>query len=237
MCESILQSDGFIRLGELHYKLNLSLWWKPEKLIQISHIPLDPYHLLWGQMCYYAKAIGEQGETFIRDIPSLFKNMQAHFPALNMVFTFYRDTTPEMNLKRIQEKGTRAGQFCLNLTEDNARLESIRNRYNDTKKEFARSENLIHLAGKNDPLLNKLHSNLQRRIKLQMENQREEGTKLQNEIQRGRKIIEAYKNKTHGSSLIISVFSTFQLAYGKSDSMDRLNMIQKELLDQDAFII
>ena len=70
------------------YKLPFQIYWNDENLIQIDWINLDPYHLLWGQMCYFIKSITEEGETYVRDLNGLFQYLQGHFPELHISSSF-----------------------------------------------------------------------------------------------------------------------------------------------------
>ena len=229
MFDPILKSAGFRKIGELLYKLPFQIYWNSENLIQIDWINLDPYHVLWGQMAYRLLSITEAGETYVRDLNGLFQYLQSHFPELHISFSFHRNITREMIIKRLQSKGIKI------VSE--ADLNTVKNKFDDVKKELSEIEEDIHFMGKNDPLINELFTDLHREKKHAMQALRKEGIKNQNLFQRTQKLIKEYNRKGYGASLLITASSTLQLSYGTKDFADSIEMIQKELLDQHHYII
>jgi len=180
-------------------------------------------------MCYFVKSITEEGETYVRDLSGLFQYLQSHFPELHISFSFHRNITSEMILKRLQAKGIKIGS--------EADLNIVKNNFNDVNNELSEIENDTHFFGRGDPLINELFTDLNREKKHELEALKKEGIKHQNLVQRTQKLMKEYERKGYGASLVITASSTLQLSYGTKDFTDCIRMIQKELLDQHRFII
>ena len=125
---------------------------------------------------------------------------------------------------RIQLKGFRAEG-----SEDT--LNVIKEKFTNLRNELSETEEYVSFFGKDDPMIDELFSNLQREKKKELETLKEEGIKLQNEVQYKQRLNKEYEKKGYGLSLIITVHSSLQLAYGAKDFEDRLSLIQKELCE------
>lgn len=101
-----LRQAGFELMGSLDYRLSITIWWNPQKRIQVLILCVGRIVLIKGDKSYYLKSVSADGETWVRDLPALHDYLESHFPSVRLSFSHFRDVPPslaEAEVKRRSE--------------------------------------------------------------------------------------------------------------------------------------
>ena len=135
----ILKREGFVKIGELNYRLLVSVWWHALVKVQLIVLRVGSKVLLKGNKPYYLKSITEQGESWARDIGPLHDYLEGHFQEVHVSFSHHRDITEKLASTHIRRKlaaetpsiqpptSERLAQLQNQLTEQQRRLQGVEN--------------------------------------------------------------------------------------------------------------
>ncbi|NIO03985.1 MAG: hypothetical protein GTN74_05040 [Proteobacteria bacterium] len=235
----IMREKGFQGIGEVTYEFPLELWWQPADLVQVSIVVLSPWYLLKATKGYFLRAITEDGEVYSRDLNALQDYLESHFPEMHISFSFFRNITPSMILRRIRDKKIRdAGKMDnLRLDEKKVALDDIGNAFKDMKTRLSDTEAFLNLTGNDTTLLGSYLRNRYRQQKREVEDLRTAGKRLEGELITTGRLLREYEKKGASAAFVFSYSSNLQAVCGREGFDDALTSIMKEIRDAHHFEI
>lgn len=102
----ILRQEGFQHIGQLDYRIHLTIWWNPapDKLLQVIVLAMGRFVLIKGDKSYYLKSVSAEGETWARDLGLLHDYLENHFPELRIAFSHFRDVPAELAQAEVKKR-------------------------------------------------------------------------------------------------------------------------------------
>lgn len=228
-----LRHEGFELIGRLDYRLHLTIWWNPEKLIQVMILTVGPVALVRGDKSYHLKSISAEGETWVRDIPALHDYLESHFPELRLSFSHFRDVPASLAAAEVARRmAVEAPTLPMPSVDDIAQLqEQLLAKQGDAQS----AEGMMALSGSGPDLLSSYMRQQTRtwqgqmdQLKNQLESQRQRLRLLQH-LQR------EYEQKGSAASYSFSINSNIQFAEDAPRFGDALAAVVKELMDMHRY--
>lgn len=226
--DDILKAHGFVNIGSLKHRIELSVWWHSEHKIQIIVLPLGSRCLLKGFKDYYLKSIGQEGESWAREIGPLQDYLESCLPEIHITFSHFRDITPKQALLHIQQRFGQS-QEPLNITIEH--LGTLQHQLNSKISQLHSNEQIIKLMDDSSDLLHTYarhqHLTLKKDITILQEDIAQEKEKLTlfENLQR------EYQNKGSAACYSFSFSSNLQAVNSPYEAKDAVSSIVKELLD------
>jgi hypothetical protein len=135
--DEILGHEGFRRIGSVRHQLEIEAWWNDVAAFQMLVVHLGDSLLLKGSKPYFLRSIGEDGETWARDIPNFYDYLEAHFPEMHVSLAFFRDVSPSLVARHVARRRMAVGAplppSASELASLQRRLERARDRVRSTQ--------------------------------------------------------------------------------------------------------
>lgn len=225
----ILKQLGFGQIGELAYRLQLSLWWHPDAKIQVILVRTGTCVLVKGDKSYYLKSISEEGETWARDIGLLHDYLENHFPEVHVGFSFFRDVPEELARAHLERK--RAAETPTITVPTVEHLARLQHEIAAKQRERQSAEGLLGLDSGSSALL-------QAHVVGQVRTFGAEIDDLEERLAQGKERLglfahlqKEYERKGSAASFVFSISSNVQVAATPDAFRDAVVSIVKELTD------
>jgi len=235
---SVLKKQGFQLIGSLDYDWHITLWWHPQLHLELALVELAGWVLLRATKHYRLISRGEDGELYARDLAALDSYLSTHFEEVHFWSSSFRDITPKIASRRIQEKNFRYAPEEGNMAEDmGVQLQEISEDIFAAQADLQRSERLLKLDRDGSSLLQRY-----------VPNQIVEKRRLLKELIARKKMLtqkltvqdrleKEYMSKGEAVCLLFTCCSNIQLAGSKADFVDVTQSVIKELQDVDKYQI
>jgi hypothetical protein len=226
-----LRHEGFELIGRLDYRLHLTVWWNPEKLIQVVILTIGPIALVRGDKSYYLKSISAEGETWVRDIPALHDYLESHFPELRLSFSHFRNVPASLTAAEVARRMAVEAP-TLPTVDDIAQLQSQLL----AKQRDARSaEGMMALSGSGPDLLSSYMRQQTRMQQGQMDQLKEQIERQQRRLNLLQHLQREHEQKGSAASYAFSVSSNVLFAEDAPRFGDALAAVVKELMDMHRY--
>jgi len=234
---SILGQRGFEKIGDVHYREHVQLWWHSADKLEVLLYDAGTAVLLKAVKTYYMRAIGPEGETYVRDLNNLQDYLQSHLPEIHITFSHYRDITADLAFRRMEEKrlahDTGQSQQC--LADHEAELGSLRDEFASKRQTLYETGELLKLDTGGPSLV---QSYLQKRateLRHELEGIRRRGEGLERDTAITKNLLNEYLKKGAAACFTISFSSNLQNATSPEEFRDALEQIIKEVVDLHRF--
>lgn len=231
----ILQQEGFEFLGELNYRLHLTVWWHPapDTRLQVIVLNVGDVALIKGDKSYYVKSVSSEGETWARDIGLLHDYLEGHFPELRIAFSHFRDVPPELAKAEVRRRtAVEAPTLPLPTVQEVARMQEV---LDADRRKLRAEEGVLQLLGRQPDLLT---AYLRRRAR----SHRAEVEQLNGQLNRKRERLgllehlqREYRRKGSAAIYTFGISSNLQIAENASEFRDALREVVKELRDTHRY--
>lgn len=225
--EDILKALGFVNIGSLRYRVDLTVWWHYEHSIQIIVLPLGSKSLLKGFKDYYLKSISAEGESWAREIGPLQDFLESCLPEIHITFSHFRDITSKQAMLQIQRRfGT---DVDINVTVE--KIAGLQHQLNTKTSQLHSNEQIIQLTDDSSDLMGtyiKQHSNS---LKGQITGLQEDIAKNKERLTLFENLQREYQNKGSAACYSFSFSSNLQAVDNPYDFKDAVSSIVKELQD------
>jgi hypothetical protein len=230
----ILRQEGFRLIGELSYRLRLSVWWHPDaaRLLEILVVSVGDSALIKANKTYYIQSVAAAGETWARDIGQLHDYLEAHFPELRISFSHFRDVPPQLATQEVRRRMSAETQRPPTLEE----IAKLQQRMSAVRDDADAMDQLLALSPTAD-LLNNY-------VRRQAQPRRHEIQRLKSQIEKGQERIELFRHlqrefERKGSAAVygFSISSNLQTARGPQEFLPALQSAVRELADLHRYQI
>ncbi len=225
----ILESEGFVQIGGLNYRVGLHVWWHAAAKLQVIDLPVGSIMLVKGDKSYYMKSISEEGETWARDIPALQSYLETHFTEVHIGFSYFRNVTSRLAEIQIQRRQNVSERETARPSVDH--FAELRRRQDANRTQLAQAERLLSLDSGSSDLLNgyvrRRTTELRRDIKTgkkQLKQQREHLSLIEN-------LQHEYERKGSAAAYTFSIGSNTHVVNSPVEFRDAVQSIVKELRD------
>jgi len=233
----ILQQEGFELIGQLDYRLHLTVWWNPDpdKRLQVLVVKVGDAALIKAEKTYWLKSISSDGETWARDIGLLHDYLENHFPELRISFSHFRDVPPALASAEVRRR--------LALEAPTQPLPSVQ-QLAELQRQLEIKQRGVHSTDSLLSLSNLASDLLTGYAHQQGRSQQAEIGKLENQLERQqerlslfRHLQREYERKGSAAAYSFSISSNLQIAEDPERFRDALRAVVKELKDQDRYQI
>jgi hypothetical protein len=227
-----LRQEGFQLIGQLDYRLHLTVWWNPDKRLGVIVFSIGQSTLIRGDKSYYLKSVSPEGETWTRDIQMLHTYLEDHFPSVRISCAHLRDVPPGLAQMEVQRRmAVEAPAQPMPTLEDIAELQKqLRVRQRDVRG----TENLLSLSSTTDLLTGYMRE--------QGRSQRHEIGQLEAQLERQKQRLglfqhlqREYERKGSAAAYSFTINSNLQVADNRGQFHDALRAVVKELTDQHRY--
>jgi hypothetical protein len=231
----ILRQEGFEQIGQLNYRLNMSVWWNssPDYRMQVLVLDIGDGFLVKADKSYYLKSVSEAGETWARDIGLLHEYLENHFPEIRIAFSHFRDVPAALAETEVRRRLTLQAPTAVFPTIEE--VADLQHRLYAKQCELRSDEAMTALAGNGGDTLTaylRQRGRVQQTAVQQLENQyqrRKEKLDLLHHLQ------HEYRRKGSAAVYTFSISSSLQVAHGIGQFQDALRAVVKEIRDQHRY--
>jgi len=234
---AVLDAEGFRELGLFDYDFLISFWWHAEHKIEVSVAQADAATVIKTTKSYLMEAIAESAaETYCRDINGLIAFLEHSLPQFSISFSYLRNITKSMALRRIREK--RLGISVQGGTADGrAELESINTRRSAVEEDLRSAQAMIGLLRSRDGLLASYLRKRCGQATAELTLLRDAGKRTQNDLAIIEHLQKQYLDKGAAALFLMTYSANLQIARGEDEFRDRLKVAVKEILDSDRYLV
>ncbi len=236
-CASEFESQGFERIGGIHYNLAIALWWHPRLCIHASVLAVDDWHLLQSGKPYLLRSMAEEGETYARDLGLLEEYLVAHFPEAHLSLSSFRDPTLSLIQARIDARHTRHANACGpdGSAAMQQELDRLTGEADELQEAQQRDRALQRLDRNTSPLLREhLNRNLGDRSR-KVEDLRRNARETRERLSAQGQLEREYRGKSNALCLLFTICSNIQIVRDADSVQDALSSVTKEIVDLDRF--
>lgn len=226
--EDILKSLGFINIGSLRYRINLSVWWHREHYMQIIVLPLGSRCILKGFKDYYLKSITQEGESWAREIGPLQDFLESSLPEMHITFSHFRDITPKQASLQVERKFGQ-GQNRPNITVDEIAV--LQRQLNNKISQFSSNEQITKLTDDSSDLMGSYIKHQNITLKNDITGLQEEMVRKKEKLTLFENLQKEYQNKGSAACYSFSFSSNLQAVDNLYDFKDAILSVVKELQD------
>ena len=231
--DDILEQEGFRRIGELSFRLHLSVWWQQATKVQLVAMPVGSRVVLKGTKAYYLVAISEEGETWARDIGPLHDYLEAHFPELHLSFSYFRDVTTTIAAQHLRGRvALKAPTVRMPTVEDIARFQQ---QLAHAQQGLQSSTALLELDSGSSSLAESHLRRESRQLQKTVEHLEEKARKGKEQIELFQHLQRAYERECSAACLVFSLSSNLHVAASPEEFRDPVAGIVKELADAHRY--
>lgn len=238
-CHNLLRTEGFELIGSLNYDFQINLWWHPELHLELSLVCLNGWALLRAVKHYRLTAMGEDGELYARDLAALDSYLTTHFDEVHLWSSTFRDITPSMAARKIQEKNFRhiANEETVDTNGMTRLLQNISDDISATQAVLQRNESLLKLNRRRPNLLQEHLPNQIAQKRRHLEKLRTQKKSLTQRLAVQKHLESQYMQKGEGAAILFTCCSNIQLINQEGDFADAVYSIVKELQDVNKYQI
>jgi len=233
----LMQDRGFRKIASINHEIQMTQWWSASDLLEISIVESTPM-LLRCSKAYYMKSYTEEGETYIRDLNALQESLESYFPEVHISFSFFRDITQSLALRRIQERRYRnIGDNSPDLKKNGETLTKLKNQIERKKEEISRNESFKAISGKDSSILNTHLTKQSIKLKQELRNILNQGRQTERGLVHAQCLLKQYMNKGCAACMIFRYCSNIQKVSNIYELQDALSSITKEVIDAHKYQI
>lgn len=230
---NLLRREGFQLIGRLDYRLSLTIWWNPQKLLQVIVLSIGQAALIKADKTWYLKSISPAGETWARDIPALHDYIEGHFPELRLSFSHFRDVPPGLAKAEVHRRmAVEAPTFPMPTVEQIAKLQA---QLLAKQQDIQATEDLMALSTTGADLLSGYMHQQTRTQNGQIAQMKEQVERQKQRLSFLQHLQHEYEQKGSAASYSFSISSNAQFAENPRQFQDALREVVKELVDTSRY--
>lgn len=236
---NILKNEGFEPIGSLNCDFQITLWWHGQLHLELELVELVDWVLLRASKHYRLTAIGKDGELYARDLAALDSYLTTHFEEIHFWSSSFRDVTPSIASRRIQEKNFRhiANSENVDTDEMSSNLQRICDEISVAQNALQRDEGLMKLnRGKSNLLQYYLPSQISEKRR-HLETLKAQKKTLTQQLAAQNHLEKQYLHKAEATCLLFTCCSNIQIAGNQIDFIDAMSSVVRELENVDKYQI
>jgi hypothetical protein len=230
---NLLRQEGFQLIGRLEYRVSLTIWWNPQKLLEVIILSVGQIALVKGSKAYILQSITAAGETWARDLPALHDYFESHFPELRLAFSHFRDVPAGVAHKEVHRRmAVEAPTLPMPTVEQIAKLQS---QLTSRQQNIRVTEDLLSLSAAGSDLLSGYMHQQTRTQKAQINLMQQQVEGQKRRLGLLEHLQHEYQRRGSAASYTFSISSSAQFAQDPRQFQDALRAVVKELGDAHRF--
>jgi hypothetical protein len=230
-CADALRQEGFQLIGQLDYRLHLTVWWNPapDKRLGVIVFSIGPSTLIRGDKSYYLKSVSPEGETWTRDLPMLHDYLEDHFPEVRISCSVHRDVPPD--LAQMEVRRRMAVETPAQPMPTVEHIAELQKQLQLRQQDVQGTQDLLCLSNTTDLLSGYMRQ--------QSRSKRHEIGQLEGQLERQKQrsglfqhLQREYERKGSAAAYSFTINSNLQVAENRGQFHDALRAVMKELTDQ-----
>ena len=234
-CRDVMVRKGFAPIGTLECDLRATLWWHAQERVEAALVEVEEWILARGTKHYRLVSRGDETEVWTRDLAAFDEALVTLFGETHLVVSSFPYVTPTLALRRIAEKGFRAGGGAQSPDDLKTRLENLSKEITAVQADIGRDEDLLRLDGGRSVLLGRSLRDRVATARRRLEQLQAERSAVAERVEALVSLQAEYRHKGASVCLLFACCSNVQAVRTPADFADAIDAIVKELQDLHRF--